>query len=195
MKQENLNSDQIVSNLKKGDTDAFDELFRNYSRRIFQFSLIYLKSHVEAEEVVQEVFLKVWSRRKELKPQCSFKSYLFTIAFNIIKKRFIKKSKENAFKDEIIYSYLHQEDDLDKIIDYKSLLKKVENIIDSMPSRRKEIFIKKKYHDLSIKQVAEEMGISPNTVENQLVAAQKYIREHLEKEKLAGLLFFILFIE
>ena len=195
MEEENLSNDyQLVQKLKNGDTDAFDELFRDYAHRLLQFSLAYLKSDEDAEEIVQEVFIKVWSRRKELKPGSSFKSYLFTIAFNFIKKRFIKIAREKAFKDNIIYSYLEQENDLDKLIDYKSLLGKVEMIINSMPPRRKEIFIKRKYHDLTLKQIAEEMGISPNTVENQLSAAQKYIKEKLEKEKLAGLLFFILFV-
>lgn len=195
MEEENLSSDyQLVKKLKNGDTDAFDELFRGYAHRLLQFSLTYLKSDEDAEEIVQEVFIKVWSKRKELKPGNSFKSYLFTIAFNFIKKRFIKIAREKAFKDNIIYSYLEQENDLDKLIDYKSLLGKVEMIINSMPPRRKEIFIKRKYHDLTLKQIAEEMGISPNTVENQLSAAQKYIKEKLEKEKLAGLLFFILFV-
>ena len=129
-----------------------------------------------------------------MKPDNSFNAYIFTIAYNIIKKSFIKKSRENAFKDGLIYTLLQEENNLDKIIDYKFMLEKVETIIDNLPLRRKEIFIKRKYYGLSVKQIAEELELSPNTVENQLASAQKQILNELQKEKLAGLVFFMLFI-
>lgn len=183
-----------VKNLKQGDVKAFDDLFNKYSSRLYNFSVKYLKSAEEAEEVVQEVFLYIWDKREGLKPDNSFNAYIFTIAYNIIKKCFIKKSKDNAYKDDLIYTVLQQENNLDQTIDYKFLLEKVELIINSLPNRRKEIFIKRKYEGLSVKQIAEELGISPNTVENQLASAQKQILNELQKEKLAGLIFFMLFI-
>ena len=183
-----------VKNLKEGDVKAFDELYNKYSQRLYNFSVKYLKSTAEAEEVVQEVFLYIWDKKEGLKPDNSFNAYIFTIAYNIIKKSFIKKSRENAFKDDLIYTLLQEENNLDKIIDYKFMLEKVETIIDNLPLRRKEIFIKRKYYGLSVKQIAEELELSPNTVENQLASAQKQILNELQKEKLAGLVFFMLFI-
>lgn len=183
-----------VKCLKEGDVKAFDDLFNKYSPRLFNFSLKYLKSAEEAEEVVQEVFLYIWEKKAALKPESSFNSYIFTIAYNIIKKHFIKKARENAFKDDQIRSFLQQENGLDQLIDYKILLEKVELIINSLPPRRREIFIKRKYEELSVKQIAEQLGISPNTVENQLTSAQKQISGELKKESLSGSLFFILFV-
>ena len=183
-----------VSKLKKGNPKAFDDLFKKYSERLYKFSLKYLKSPEEAEEIVQEVFLYIWDNKEGLKPDSSFNAYVFTIAYNIIQKYFNKKSRENAFKDELIYKYLEKENNLDKVIDYRSLLERVEGIINNLPPRRKEIFINRKYHGKSIKQIARELDISPNTVENQLTSAQKQIRGELEEQKLAGLLFFVLFV-
>lgn len=183
-----------VKKLKNGDVKAFDELFSKYSQKLYNFSLKYLKSAEEAEEVIQEVFLYIWEKREGLKPDNSFNAYLFTIAHNIIKKHFNKKTRDNAFKDELIYELLKQDNNLDQIIDYKFLLEKVESLIDGLPPRRKEIFIKRKYLGLPIKQIADELSISANTVENQLATAQKQILDELQKKKLAGLLFFILFI-
>lgn len=183
-----------VKNLRDGDVKAFDDLFNKYSPRLYNFSLKYLKSEEEAEEVVQEVFLYIWDKREGLKPDNSFNAYIFTISYNIIKKYFIKRSRDNAYKDDLIYTLLQQENNLDQTIDYKFLLEKVELIINSLPNRRKEIFIKRKYDGLSVKQIADELGISPNTVENQLASAQKQILNELQKEKLAGLIFFMLFI-
>ncbi len=88
-----------VKKMKQGDAKAFDSLFNKYSQRLYNFSIKYLKSTEEAEEAVQEVFLYVWEKKYRLKPANSFNSYIFTIAYNIIKKHFIKKSKENAFKN------------------------------------------------------------------------------------------------
>lgn len=180
--------------MKRGDAKAFDNLFNKYSQHLYNFSLKYLKSGEEAEEVVQEVFLYIWEKKGGLKPDTSFNAYIFTIAYNIIKKHFNKKAKSDAFKNDQIHTLMKEENALDKAIDYKFLLEKVELIIDSLPERRKEIFIKRKYHGLSLKQIASELNISPNTVENQLSAAQKHIQKELKKEKLAGLLFFSLFI-
>ena len=184
---------KVVTGLRNGDAIAFDILFNKYSQRLYSFSYKCLKSEEEAEEVVQEVFLYIWEKKDGLKSEYSFNSYIFTIAYNIIKKHFNKKAKENAFKDEIIYLSLEERNNLDQIIDYKYLLNRVEKVIDSLPERRREIFIKRKYEGLSIKQIATELGISPNTVENQLSLAQKLINKELQKERLAGILFFMLF--
>jgi len=183
-----------VKSLQQGDLKSFDELYNKYSQRLYNFSVKYLKSPEEAEEVVQEVFLYIWDKKEGLKPDYSFNAYIFTIGYNIIKKYFIKKLRDNAFKDDLIYSLLEQENNLDKIIDYKFLLEKVELIINLLPNRRKEIFLKRKYDGLSVKQIADELGISPNTVENQLASAQKQIQNELKKEKLSGLIFFMLFV-
>lgn len=183
-----------VQALKNGDVTAFDQLFRKYSERLFLFSKKYLKSDEEAHEVVQEVFLYIWEKRAELKPENSFNAYVFTIAYNRIKKHFNRKVLENKFKDEQLYLFLDASGDLDREIDYKFLLEKVESIINELPERRREIFRKRKYEGLPIKQIAADLNISPNTVENQLAAAQKQIQAELAKEKIAGLLFFGLFL-
>lgn len=125
-----------VKDLKRGNLKAFDNLFNKYSSRLYNFSLKYLKSVEESEEVVQEVFLYIWEKREGLKPDQSFNAYIFTIAYNIIKKYFIKKSRDNAYKDDLIYDLLKQENNLDREIDYKFLLQKVEEIIESLPPRR-----------------------------------------------------------
>ena len=184
----------VVNDLKNGDLKAFDDLFDKYSPRLYNFSLKYLKSVEEAEEIVQEVFMYIWDKREGLKPESSFNAYIFTIAYNIIKKYFIKKARENAFKDDLIYALLQEENRLDQIIDYKLLLEKVEKLVEALPTRRKEIFIKRKYEGLSVKQIAAQMGISPNTVENQLASAQKSLLDEFKKEKLAGMIFFVLFV-
>lgn len=196
MLENTLNIDQFeVEKLKKGDIKSFNKLFNKYAERLYFFSLKYLKSVEEAEEVVQSVFLYIWENQERLKPEYSFKSYLFTIASNKIKKAFLKRAKENEFKDEFLCLAISQNSDTEDEVDYKSLLNKVNQVVESMPAKRKKAFILRKYQNLSIKEIAYEMDLSPNTIENHLSAAQKQIFAELKSANIEGLLFFSLFIE
>lgn len=182
----------LVRELSRGNLLAFNCLFRNYSARLYRFAFGYLKSDAEAEELVQEVFTRIWEKRADLKEELSFKSYLFTISFNIIKKHFRSKSQ--------LYEYLRSEisDNLDmqtsQQITYNSLYQYITELVNQLPDRRKTIFIKSRFDSLSIKEIAEELKISHKTVENQLTEALKFIKIKLNRERVSAFLFFALFI-
>ena len=182
----------LVRNLSKGNLLAFNTLYKEYSGRLYRFALGYLKSEAEAEELVQEVFTIIWEKRKDLKEELSFKSFLFTIAFNIIRKHFRTK----AYLSEYFKTGIS--DDLDmqtsQKITYNSLYQYITELVDKLPSRRKEIFIKSRFDGLSIKEIADELKISHKTVENQLTDALKFIRTNLNRESISGILFLILFL-
>jgi len=182
---------ELVKALSKGEIKAFNELFQIYGNRIFRFALGYLKSEPDAEELVQDVFMKIWEKRSELKENLSFKSYLFTIAFNIIRKHFVKKALTNRYFEQQVI----EDTDLSTIqnIDFQSTKKAIDHLVEQLPARRKEVFIKSRFEGLTVKEIAEELGTSPKTVENQLGEALKFIREHLGKDDLAGILLFMLF--
>ncbi len=186
------NEPQLVHNLSKGNLLAFNTLYKDYSGRLYRFALGYLKSEEEAEELVQEVFTKIWEKRSDLKEELSFKSFLFTIAFNIIRKHFrTKVYLSEYFKTGI-------SDDIDmqtsQKITYDSLYQYISELVNQLPKRRKEIFIKSRFEGQSVKEIAEEFKISHKTVENQLTDALKFIRTNLNRENIPVLLFFILFI-
>jgi RNA polymerase sigma-70 factor (family 1) len=181
-----------VKNLKKGDILAFNELFGYYARRLYHFSFRYLRSEPECEELVQEVFTRIWEKRSELKEDLSFRSYIFTIAFNIIRKHF----RSHLQATQYIEQQVMQDFELEtaKKVDFNLLKSKLDDLVSKLPSRRKEIFTKSRFEGLSVKEIADEMNISKKTVENQLTEALKFIRNHLTSQHLTGLLFFYLFI-
>jgi len=183
---------QLVKNLRNGSVLAFNTLFHHYGNRLYQFSLKYLKSEEEAEELVQEVFTKVWEKRSELKAELSFNSYLFTIAFNVIRKYFRRKT----YLTDYLNSKVKDDLNLDTVnkINYDSLKKHLDNLVSSLPQRRKEIFIKSRYEGFTVREIADDMKISKKTVENQLTEALRFIRSHLSREHLAGIIFFCLFV-
>jgi RNA polymerase sigma-70 factor (family 1) len=186
------NEQLLVKDLSKGNILAFNQLYKGYSSRLYRFALGYMKSEAEAEEIVQDVFTTIWEKRADLKEELSFKSFLFTIAFNKIKKHFRARTYlAEYFKSEA-------GDDLDmnttQEVSYDSLYQFLLKIVDQLPDRRKEIFIKSRFEGLSIKEISEDMKISHKTVENQLTDALRFIRTNLNRENIPVLLFFVLFM-
>ena len=180
-----------VRELSKGNLLAYNTLFREYSGRLYRFAIGYLKSEAEAEELVQEVFTIIWEKRANLKEELSFKSFLFTIAFNIIRKHFRTK----AYLSEYFKTGISTDLDMQtsQKITYNSLHQYITELVNQLPDRRKEIFIRSRFAGLSIKEISEELKISHKTVENQLTDALKFIRTNLNRENITAILIFVLF--
>jgi len=186
---------ELVSGLKQGDKKAFQLLFDQYAKRIFIFAKGYLKSNEEAEEVVQDVFIKVWSVRESINTELSFKSYLFKITFNRIRELFNKQSRDNYYKHEILDYAVEFDNRTEERIDYKSLLDLVEKLIDQLPPRQREIILMSKKRGIPTKEIAEQLEISPRTVEKHLAEALKQLKNGLTVDHIAGLLFYHLFLD
>lgn len=192
--QKPINNDKLVEQLKKGDATAFDTLFNEYSQKLFGFAYKYLKSESDAEELVQEVFVRVWEKRKSLKSDYSFKSYLFTIALNQIRKFFNKRAIALRYVTEVKSSEPNTDNAAIDPMEYSSILNRIDELIEKLPERKKLIFIKSKKEGKSSKEIAEELQITAGTVDNQVSDALRIIRDALKNENLAILLFIALFI-
>jgi len=185
---------KILKELKKGDHAAFEKIFERYSKQLFQFSLSYLKSEEAAEDIVQEVFIKIWNNRKELKTDTSFQSYLFTIALNSVRKYFNQLSRLNELKHDILFDSSGLKSDFDDRSDYQAMLDKLEELIKQMPEKRREVFIKKKIEEKSLKEISEELNITTKTVEYHITEAMRFLKSEFDKLQIQGLIFFHLFI-
>ncbi len=189
-----LEDQSLVQLLQKGNVAAFDSLFEVYSPKLYGFALKYFKNKTEAEELVQEVFVKVWENRQALKSELSFKSYLFTIALNRIRKYFNKKATSLRYLESLRTEPEFNESQAVHDEDYESVIKEINFIIDQMPPRRREIFMKSKLEGKSSKEIATELNISAGTVDNQVSEALRFIRSQLKPENLEILLFAVLFV-
>jgi len=192
----NINTDsELVRGLKKDNHNSFQKLFELYSTPLFQFSISYLKSKEDAEGVVQEVFIKVWNKRKELRTDTSFKSYLFTIALNTIRKQFNNQSRQNEVKHDILADFSKNKTTFDDRDDYQELMDKLEELIEKMPEKRRQVFIKKKLEEKSLKEIAQELDITSKTVEYHITEAMKFLKQEFEKLQVKGMIFFHLFVK
>jgi len=185
---------KILKELQKGDHSAFEKIFERYSKQLFQFSLSYLKSEEAAEDVVQEVFIKIWNKRTEIRTDTSFQSYLFTITLNSVRKYFNQQSRLNEVKHDILFESSGYKPDFDDNSNFQFMLDKLEVLISQMPEKRREVFIKKKIEEKSLKEISEELGVTPKTVEYHITEAMRFLKSEFEKLQIKGLIFFYLFI-
>lgn len=184
----------LVTLLQKGNVPAFDSLFEFYSPKLYGFALKYFKNEIDADELVQEVFVKVWENRKRIKSELSFKSYLFTIALNQIRKHFNKKATSLRYLESLQHN--HELFDNQSINDdnYESVLQQINQIIEQMPPRRKQIFSKSKLEGKSAREIAEELNISAGTVDNQVSEALRFIRSRLKTDNYSLILFAVIYL-
>lgn len=184
----------LVHRLKADDASAFDEFFELYGQKLYGFALKYLKSESEAEEMVQEVFVRLWEKRRSLKSDYSFKSYLYTIALNQIRKFFNKRAVSLRYLSQLQNESFESDNQTADSIDYASVLKRIDEIVETFPERKKQIFLKSRKEGKTSKEIAVELHIAVGTVDNQISEALRMIRDILRKEDIALLLFLALFL-
>jgi len=185
---------ELVERLKKGDLVAFDMIYDMYAGRLYAFSMKYLKSSDEAEELVQCVFMKVWENYKRLDRNLSFKSFLFTIAYNEICRHFRRKSYLKRYIDETLLTGKLSDTAPEEGTEFQSLLAEVEKIIAGLPDTQKKAFVMCKIDGKPAKEVADGLGLSPGTVDNYVSATIRMIRSRLARENLSVILFVALFL-
>lgn len=182
---------ELIKRLRKGDIAAFDAIYQKYSGRLFNFGLKLLRSEAETEELIQSVFMKLWENHRNLKPELSFKSYLYTIAYNDICKLFRQRNYMRKFIDYHVSEESGIFSDLGERLDYKSLLEHVRKVINKLPEKQKAIFIKSREEGKSTREIAVEMGLSPGTVDNYISESLKFIRKNISEK---DLLYFLVLV-
>lgn len=188
------NTDRLlITSLKKGDITSFDKLFAKYSEKLYLFAVGYLKNQEDAEGLVQEVFIKVWEKRIELREELSFKSFLFTIAYNTIVDHFRKWSKEKECLEHFRKTLDLYHNEPEKKVEYSDLEELALKTIEKLPPKRKLIYQLSRQEELANKEIAERLKISIKTVEYHMSQALKFLKEQLGKKLLPSLLFFFLF--
>jgi RNA polymerase sigma-70 factor (ECF subfamily) len=187
-------NEAIIEGVKNGDMAAFDMIYRAYSKRLFRFVYGIIKTESDAEEIVQEVFVKIWESHENINDFALFDSYLFTIAYNSTISVIRKKLSEAKYIQHVKSLQIQeQEKTIINDIDFESVSLKVNELVDKLPPRQKEVFKLHRENELTYRQIAEKLEISVNTVENHMSKALKFLRKNLNRESLAALLLFYLY--
>ena len=182
----------LIIRLKEGSRQAFNRLFDIYNQKLYFFAFGYLKSEKEAEEIVQETFLKIWERRQAIDPALSVNAYLFKIAFNFIQKRLIKILKEEELKHDLAGEIVSFDDYTANTLNYHFLMQRIDELIEELPPRQRQIIELRKLDGYSVKEISEQLSLAVKTVEAHLTAGLKFLKEHLKSEKFDDLLLFLI---
>lgn len=181
MNKKAIHIDQyLVTKLKTGDDRAFKKLFDKYQNDIFTYALGLVKSKVYAQEVVQDVFVKVWLKRATLKPELSFKSFLFKIAKNLSFNFLVKAANEQRLQRDVFYRAVTSYSPVEDLILGKEYELLKQRAINRLPLKRKRIFEMSRNEGKSYQDISTELGIAKQTVKNQMSQALCSITSYLE---------------
>jgi RNA polymerase sigma-70 factor (ECF subfamily) len=165
--------------LRSSNSKIFEEIYDYFAPEIYTHLLKLLKDSVLVEEIVQDVFIKIWQTREKVDSSRNIKSLIYTIVNRQAIDAFRKVTRERKSSEELeTQSQKHVYTAEDNLI-YKEQNKWLEKAIASLPEKRKAIFILSKFENKSYKEIAEYLGISVSTVSNQLVQAIKDIKAYM----------------
>lgn len=183
-----LDENQLLRQFQKDDETAFEKIFRFYYQPLCVFASRILQDEEEAEELVQDFFVKFWEKRTQIQIETSLKSYLFRSTKNLCLNRLKHEQIKIQHAKKVIAD--SEEKDFDDQFIEVDLQKDIENSIAELPEKRREIFRLSREEGLKYREIAERLHISVKTVEAQMGLAIKTLREKLKKYTF--LLFFIL---
>jgi RNA polymerase sigma-70 factor (family 1) len=168
----------FICKLIDGNFDAFKELYNLYYRQGLLFLTSIIKDKEEAENMVQDVFIKIWLRREQINPELNFNSYLFTCLRNMAFDHLKKVEKSHQMKQQFMQMMEDNNNADSEAEDTRITLLKT--AMDHLPEKRKMIVKLNIEEGKSYQEIAEIMRISKNTVKNQLVKAKQFLRRRAD---------------
>ena len=127
----------LILDLKEGSERSFEILYNKYQKRVFYFALGYLKDRDDAESLVQDVFVKLWTKREDIDENRSFSSFLFTIAKNKVLDLFKKRTHELNYKKHLANCFELIEERTNNDIVFSELDQKLTEVVNSLPKKRR----------------------------------------------------------
>ena len=179
-----LSVPKLVGLLQNGDQKAYDDLYKLFAPKILNTCKKMYLNQQDAEEVVQEVFLKVWIKRADLDNTLSFNAYLLAIMRSLIFKRSRKQALDIAYQKYNIQFLPKVDNSTEESILYEEIKSFSTKAIASLPKGQQEVFSLKFSEQLTADEIAEKLQISKRTVENQLYKATKKLKKQLISNEL-----------
>ena len=192
----NIEKDLLVR-LINADEDAFKEIFDCYFKKIHRFVNSYIKETTQAEDLTQNIFIKLWEKKAGIDINKSFDGYIFTISYRIVMDHFRQTEKKllSATSDAFLNESIVSSSSSDELLNRHQLESLYEKALQTLPQKRKEIFLLSRHTGLSNKQIAERLNISVKTVENQMTAALSRLREFFAHSDFDSAAVFLIFFQ
>lgn len=173
--------DRFAEGLKKGDSLIFEELFHKYYAELCHYALRFVPDEDTAEEIVQELFFRLWAKREQVKINTSIESYLFialrNLAMNYINSRKIHDRYRQYEQQQSKTGLEFPTDELEE----KDMQRIMKQAVATLPEKRRQIFEMSRFEYLSYDDIAKKLNVSNKTVETQMTKALSQLRGVLAK--------------
>lgn len=194
MKSLKTNTELVVL-IQKDDKLAFYQIYERYCKKLYWFVIKFIKQKEDAEEIVQEVFVKIWESRGKIDAFSSFESFLFTMAYNTTISMLRKKATETKYIDYIkSLQHIDNSPDLINEIHFKELNARLQSLLEQLTARQREIFKLSREEGLSHDEIAKKLDISVNTVKKHMTNTLAFLRSQIGNDLIVNLLFIFLFL-
>lgn len=184
-------TDQHIEEIRAGKIKAFEILFKSFYPRVKSFAYGMIKDPFEAEEIAQNVFLKVWTNREKLWSTHTLSSYIFTIVQNEVYDFYREKHYSLGYEENIRANTTELQYEIDSEYNIKEIKAIVNRTLEEMPPQRKAIYKMSREQFLSNDEIAQTLGLSKRTVEKHISLALASIRKNLGDFLFWLFLFFI----
>lgn len=169
---------ELVDQITKGDETAFSSLFYAYKDRLYGFVFSLTRSRVQSEDIVQDVFLKIWQNRAQLGDVENISTYIFKMVRNYAIDKLRRLAKEIEIREVLVGEdeHLHTPE--------KELLRKeqrelIQKALEKLPSQQRKIYSMHRLQGMKFDEIAQELGLSTSTVKNHIFRASENIRKDL----------------
>ena len=180
----NGDPEEIIRRLKSDDKFAVDELFNCYYNRLYHFSKSILKIENGIDDILQDVFVKIWLNRQKINNPETFNAYIFTITKNEVLNLIRANLKNQSFRDEMYLRSVAEEYQTQNTLEFEEIKSAIDKIVETLPEKRQIVF----------KLSRTELGISEKTVEDHITHSIKHIKLSLNDLGILSLLYFYLFL-
>lgn len=172
----------MVFRLMEGDEHAFTALYDRYVSMVYNYVSSMLKDATLAKDITQFCFMQMWEHRRTLDPDRNVAAWLYVTARNMVYKETRRQVVAAKYIDFAVQTSEECCDaDSGKSIDIRMINDEIDKVVEAMPDSRRRIFLMKTEREMSVREIAEELEISPKTVETQLSRSLAAIRKHISK--------------
>ncbi|RAJ08742.1 RNA polymerase sigma-70 factor (ECF subfamily) [Chitinophaga skermanii] len=164
----------------EGNTKAFDVLFERYAKKLYHYAFKYLGDHAVAEEIMMDVMVYTWEKRKQIDPNIPFAPYVFKAIKHAVIKVLTRKPVTTVSLDEIMQTTLAGSYNADGRVHESELYAVYEETLDELSEQRKKVYTLSRHEQLSHAEIAKEMNLSLFTVKNHIKASLSHFKDHLK---------------
>jgi RNA polymerase sigma-70 factor, ECF subfamily len=189
-----VNLEKILADLANDDKQAFDELYWLYYPKLYAYSKSFLKLDHGIDDILQEVFVKVWLNRHNIKKVETYNAFLYTITKNTLLNEIRSRMKSEVFLADLFYKSVAAEFITQQSVEYNDIKIQIEQLVLQLPEKRRKVYQLSREDGMSNADIAEELGISVKTVEDHMTHALRFLKDRLRSLGFAFFLFYHLFI-